>query len=187
MAGVPVKIPIKKKVTHSWRNIRSVSRSRFQNAAVDFRRRMKPSALLRCIEQISTDQRLCLWHGRCVFCPAKSGVPVGETGAPVCAGAPPGGADDPDHLCGAEPPGFSSVLPSCGGRTASWQPWWMPGGSLVDTESQHILRQPGWQAPEHYWNQQVEAELPLHVHKAEPLTSAGVWRADYSLWIRMAI
>lgn len=26
-----------------------------QNAAVDFRRRMKPSALLRCIEQISTD------------------------------------------------------------------------------------------------------------------------------------
>lgn len=43
-----------------------------------------------------------------------------------------------------------------------------------------ILREPGWTV-ENFWNDTVEGELPLQLHKCKDgLTSAGEWTARYS-------
>ena len=43
-----------------------------------------------------------------------------------------------------------------------------------------ILREPGWTV-ENFWNDTVEGELPLQLHKCKDgLTSAGEWTAHYS-------
>ena len=51
---------------------------------------------------------------------------------------------------------------------------------MSSLENGHILRQPGWTV-EGYWNETVEEELPLLLHKRrDSLTSAGLVTARYS-------
>lgn len=51
---------------------------------------------------------------------------------------------------------------------------------MSSLEDGHILRQPDWTV-EGYWNETVEGELPLLLHKRrENLTSAGLFTAHYS-------
>ncbi len=51
---------------------------------------------------------------------------------------------------------------------------------MSSLEDGHILRQPDWTV-EDYWNETVEGELPLLLHKRrENLTSAGLFTAHYS-------
>ena len=57
------------------------------------------------------------------------------------------------------------------------------GGLSLDRASLaegRILREPGWTV-ENFWNDTVEGELPLQLHKCKDgLTSAGEWTARYS-------
>lgn len=50
---------------------------------------------------------------------------------------------------------------------------------LVDTETGRILRRPPEQL-DSLWNPEVPYELPQSLHKAEELTSTGIWPASYS-------
>lgn len=51
---------------------------------------------------------------------------------------------------------------------------------MSSLEDGHILRQPGWTV-DGYWNETVEEELPLLLHKRrDSLTSAGLFTAHYS-------
>ena len=50
---------------------------------------------------------------------------------------------------------------------------------LVDTETGRILRRPPEQL-DSLWNPEIPYELPQTIHKAETLTSAGIWPASYS-------
>ena len=51
---------------------------------------------------------------------------------------------------------------------------------ISSLEDGHLLRQPGW-TKEGYWNETVEGELPLSLHKRrDSLTSAGPFTARYS-------
>ena len=51
---------------------------------------------------------------------------------------------------------------------------------ISSLEDGHILRQPGWTV-DGYWNETVEEELPLLLHKRrDSLTSAGLFMAHYS-------
>lgn len=52
---------------------------------------------------------------------------------------------------------------------------------MVSLAEGHILRQPPWTV-EGFWNDSVEEELPLRLHKCkEGLIRAGEWTAHYSL------
>jgi len=152
-----------------------------QNAAVDFRRRMKHSALLRCIEQISTDHACAYGMDDVFFAQQKAVFLLGKQALRFVRVPRRGEQMTLTTFAEQSHRGSLKRITELRGEDGQLAALVDARWILVDTESQHILRQPGWQAPEHYWNQQVEAELPLHVHKAEPLTSAGVWRADYSL------
>lgn len=152
-----------------------------QNAAVDFRRRMKPSALLRCTEQISTDHARAYGMDDAFFARQKAVFLLGKQSLRFVR--VPRRGEQMTLTTFAEESRRGSLKRITELRDAEGQlaalvdARWI----LVDTESQRILRQPGWQSPDGYWNQQIDAELPLQVHKAEPLVCAGVWRADYSL------
>ena len=50
---------------------------------------------------------------------------------------------------------------------------------LVDTETGRVLRRPPEQL-DSLWNPEIPYELPQTIHKAETLTSAGIWPASYS-------
>ena len=51
---------------------------------------------------------------------------------------------------------------------------------VVSLAEGRILREPGWTV-EGFWNETVEGELPLQLHKCrEGLASAGEWTARYS-------
>lgn len=152
-----------------------------QNAAVDFRCRMKPSALLRCVEQISTDHARAYGMDDVFFAEKKAVFLLGKQALRFVR--VPHRGEQLTLTTFAEESRRGSLkriteLRGADGQLAALvDARWI----LVDTESQRILRQPGWQSPEHYWNPQLDAELPLQVHKAEELTCAGVWRASYSL------
>lgn len=51
---------------------------------------------------------------------------------------------------------------------------------LIDTDTGHILRAPVLDDPD-FWNDELPGELPLLVHKTPQLTEAGEWTARYSL------
>ena len=146
----------------------------------DFRRQLKPSALLRYVEQISADHARA--HGmdyqffqerHNAFLVAKTAVQI--TRRPVrseeftlttaCEVFRKGSMKRLTTLTDAE-----------GNRLALVDCRWM----LVDTQTGRILRGPSWTA-ENFQNESLSEELPQLVHKGKDLLPAGEWTARYSL------
>ena len=151
-----------------------------READVDFRGRMKPSALLRYAEYMATE------HSR------REGMPdeffrthhlaylLGKQ-ALSFEQVPQKG----DRLLLTTLPEQSSrgtnkrillVQDASGKTVAQVDARWI----MVDTTTARILRRPPEEIDRH-WNAQVPFELPQTVGKPPFLNSAGVWRASYSL------
>ena len=112
------------------------------NADADFRSLLKPSALLRYVEQISTD------HARAFGMDDQFFKERGVT-----------------FLVGKQALKFDRV-------DCRW--------IVASLAEGRILREPGWTV-ENFWNDTVEDELPLQLHKCKDgLTSAGEWTVRYS-------
>ena len=131
------------------------------NADADFRSLLKPSALLRYVEQISTD------HARAFGMDDQFFKDRGVT-----------------FLVGKQALKFDRVPQRAETLTLTVEDTEV---AMVDCRwivaslaEGRILREPGWTV-ENFWNDTVEGELPLQLHKCKDgLTSAGEWTAHYS-------
>lgn len=97
-----------------------------QNAAVDFRRRMKPSALLRCIEQISTDHACAYGMDDVFFAQQKAVFLLGKQALRFVRVPRRGEQMTLTTFAEQSRRGSLKRITELRGRTASWQPWWMP-------------------------------------------------------------
>ena len=146
----------------------------------DFRRRLKPSAMMRYVEQVSADHARAnqmdyqfFREHHSAFLVAKQAVKItrmprrGEqlTLHTACEVFQKGSMKRITTLCGAE--GQELVLVDCR---------WM----LVDTRTGRIQRAPDWTVPG-FQNESLPESLPQLVHKSKDLTAAGEWTARYSL------
>ena len=151
-----------------------------QNADADFRSLLKPSALLRYVEQVSTDHVRAFgmddqfFHQRNVaFLVGKQAlrfvrVPHRTEVLTLTTQV------EQSHRGSIKR--ITKVLDRAGALVAEVDCRWI----LVDLKKGHIMREPDWTV-ENFWNEQVEGELPLHTHRCKELTPAGEWTARYSL------
>ena len=151
-----------------------------ENADADCHSLLKASALLRYVEQISTmharhfgmDDKFFEDHG-VAFLVGKqalrfSRVPRrGET-LTLCSRS--------EKAFRGSIKRITTLTDEAGQEVAMVDSRWI----MSSLEGGHILRQPGWTV-EGYWNETVEEELPLLLHKRrDSLTSAGLVTARYS-------
>ena len=151
-----------------------------ENADADCHSLLKASALLRYVEQISTmharhfgmDDKFFEDHG-VAFLVGKqalrfSRVPRrGET-LTLCSRS--------EKALRGSIKRITTLTDEAGQEVAMVDSRWI----MSSLEDGHILRQPGWTV-EGYWNETVEEELPLLLHKRrDSLTSAGLVTARYS-------
>ena len=146
----------------------------------DFRRCLKPSALLRYVEQVSADHARAYGMDYAFFKAHHSAFLVGKQAVQIrrmprraetltlttaCEQFKKGSMKRLTTLTNES--GEELVLVDCR---------WI----VVDTETERILRVPGWEMPD-FWNEELPRELPQLVHKSKDLTCAGEWTARYSL------
>lgn len=151
-----------------------------ENADADCHSLLKASALLRYVEQISSmharhfgmDDKFFEDHG-VAFLVGKqalrfSRVPRrGET-LTLCSRS--------EKALRGSIKRVTTLMDEAGQEVAMVDSRWI----MSSLEDGHILRQPGWTV-EGYWNETVEEELPLLLHKRrDSLTSAGLVTARYS-------
>lgn len=150
------------------------------NADADFRSLLKPSALLRYVEQISADHARTFGmtdqffknHG-VAFLVGKQALKFDRV---------PQRAEKLTLLTRAEASRrgsvkrITTVTDAEGKQVAMVDCRWI----VVSLAENRILREPGWTV-EGFWNETVEGELPLQLHKCrEGLASAGEWTVRYS-------
>lgn len=146
----------------------------------DFRRNLKPSALLRYVEQVSAnharaygmDYAFFKAH-HCAFLVAKQAVQITRMPrraeklslATACEVFQKGSMKR-----------VTTLADEAGSPLAMVDSRWM----LVDTETERILRGPNW-TTEGFQNEELPETLPQLVHKSKDLIRAGEWTARYSL------
>ena len=150
------------------------------NADADFRSLLKPSALLRYVEQVSADHARTFGitdqffkdHG-VAFLVGKQALKFDRV---------PQRAEKITLLTRAEASRrgsvkrITTVTDAEGKQVAMVDCRWI----VVSLAENRILREPGWTV-DGFWNETVEGELPLQLHKCrEGLTSAGEWTVRYS-------
>lgn len=150
------------------------------NADADFRSLLKPSALLRYVEQVSADHARTFGmtdqffknHG-VAFLVGKQALKFDRV---------PQRAEKLTLLTRAEASRrgsvkrITTVTDAEGKQVAMVDCRWI----VVSLAENRILREPGWTV-EGFWNETVEGELPLQLHKCrEGLASAGEWTVRYS-------
>lgn len=150
------------------------------NADADFRSLLKPSALLRYVEQVSADHartfgmtdQFFKGHG-VAFLVGKQALKFDRV---------PQRAEKLTLLTRAEASRrgsvkrITTVTDAEGKQVAMVDCRWI----VVSLAENRILREPGWTV-DGFWNETVEGELPLQLHKCrEGLTSAGEWTVRYS-------
>ena len=150
------------------------------NADADFRSLLKPSALLRYVEQVSADHartfgmtdRFFKDHG-VAFLVGKQALKFDRV---------PQRAEKLTLLTRVEASRrgsvkrITTVTDAEGKQVAMVDCRWI----VVSLAENRILREPGW-TEDGFWNETVEGELPLQLHKCrEGLTSAGEWTVRYS-------
>ena len=150
------------------------------NADADFRSLLKPSALLRYVEQVSADHARTFGmtdqffknHG-VAFLVGKQALKFDRV---------PQRAEKLTLLTRAEASRrgsvkrITTVTDAEGKQVAMVDCRWI----VVSLAENRILREPGWTV-DGFWNETVEGELPLQLHKCrEGLTSAGEWTVRYS-------
>ena len=151
------------------------------NADADFRSLLKPSALLRYVEQISTDHARAFGMDDQFFKDRGVAFLVGKQALKFSR--VPRRTEKLTLTTRAEESRrgsikrITTVTDESGAQVAMVDCRWI----VVSLAEGRILRQPGWTVAG-FWNESVEGELPLQLHKCrDGLTSAGKWTAHYSL------
>ena len=151
-----------------------------QNADADFRSLLKPSALLRDVEQVSADHarhfgmddRFFREHG-VAFLVGKQALRfarIPHRAEPITL------TTRVESSKRGSIKRITTVTDAAGQEVAMVDCRWI----VVSLAEGRILREPGWTV-EGFWNERVEGELPLQLHKCrEGLISAGQFTAQYS-------
>ena len=152
------------------------------NADADFRSLLKPSALLRYVEQVSADHARTFGMTDQFFKDHGVAFLVGKQALKF--DRVPQRAEKLTLLTRAEASRrgsvkrITTVTDAEGKQVAMVDCRWI----VVSLAENRILREPGWTV-DGFWNETVEGELPLQLHKCrEGLTSAGEWTVRYSQW-----
>ena len=150
------------------------------NADADFRSLLKPSALLRYVEQVSADHARTFGMTDQFFKDHGVAFLVGKQALKF--DRVPQRAEKFTLLTRAEASRrgsvkrITTVTDAEGKQVAMVDCRWI----VVSLAENRILREPGWTV-DGFWNETVEGELPLQLHKCrEGLTSAGEWTVRYS-------
>lgn len=150
------------------------------NADADFRSLLKPSALLRYVEQVSADHARTFGMTDQFFKDHGVAFLVGKQALKF--DRVPQRAEKLTLLTRAEASRrgsvkrITTVTDAEGKQVAMVDCRWI----VVSLAENRILREPGWTV-DGFWNETVEGELPLQLHKCKDgLTSAGEWTAHYS-------
>ena len=150
------------------------------NADADFRSLLKPSALLRYVEQVSADHARAFGMTDQFFKDRGVAFLVGKQALKF--DRVPMRAERLTLTTRAEASKRGSikrvttVTDAEGKQVAMVDCRWI----VASIAEGRILREPGWTV-ENFWNENVEGELPMQLHKCrENLTSAGEWIAHYS-------
>ena len=150
------------------------------NADADFRSLLKPSALLRYVEQVSADHARTFGMTDQFFKDHGVAFLVGKQALKF--DRVPQRAEKLTLLTRAEASRrgsvkrITTVTDAEGKQVAMVDCRWI----VVSLAEGRILREPGWTV-EGFWNETVEGELPLQLHKCrEGLASAGEWTVRYS-------
>lgn len=150
------------------------------NADCDFRREIKPSALLRYVEQAAADHARAYGMDDAFFAAHHTAFLVGKQAVEIYRMPTRAEKLTLDTACEPCKKGsmkrITHILDEEGKELALVDCRWI----VVDTTKGCILREPNWYTPG-YWNPDVEGELPQLVHKSRELTFAGDWTASYSL------
>ena len=149
------------------------------NTDADFRSLLKPAALLRYVESVSTA------HARAF---GMTNEFLREQGAAFFIGKQalqyfrvPRSVEKLHLVTRTESiyhgtiKRITTVTDAAGEVAALVDSRWI----IADLSTGHLRREPGW-VVEGFWNDKVEGELPLRMHKTKELTPAGEWRANYS-------
>ena len=150
------------------------------NADADFRSLLKPSALLRYVEQISADHARAFGMDDAFFREQGVAFLVGKQALQFTR--VPRRTETLTLTTRAEESRrgsikrITTVTDASGAQVAMVDCRWI----VVSLAEGRILRQPGWTV-EDFWNENVEGELPLQLHKCrDGLIRAGEWTAHYS-------
>ena len=150
------------------------------NADADFRSLLKPSALLRYVEQVAADHARTFGMTDQFFKDHGVAFLVGKQALKF--DRVPQRAEKLTLLTRAEASRrgsvkrITTVTAAEGKQVAMVDCRWI----VVSLAEGRILREPGWTV-DGFWNETVEGELPLQLHKCrEGLTSAGEWTVRYS-------
>ena len=150
------------------------------NADADFRSLLKPSALLRYVEQVSADHARVFGMDDKFFQDHNVAFLVGKQALQFVRVPRRTEAltltTRAEHSRRGAIKRITTVTDAAGKLVATVDCRWI----LVDLTSGHIMREPNWTV-ENFWNETVEGELSLHTHRCKELTSAGECRASYSL------
>ena len=131
-----------------------------QNADADFRSLLKPSALLRYVEQVSADHARAFGMDDQFFHDHGVAFLVGKQALRMQRGAIKR---------------ITTAVDEAGAVVAEVDCRWI----LVNLETGHIMREPTW-TTEGFWNETVDGGMDLHLHKCKEVTRAGEWTARYS-------
>ena len=150
------------------------------NADADFRSLLKPSALLRYVEQVSADHARTFGMTDQFFKDHGVAFLVGKQALKF--DRVPQRAEKLTLLTRVEASRrgsvkrITTVTDAEGKQVAMVDCRWI----VVSLAENRILREPGWTV-DGFWNETVEGELPLQLHKCrEGLASAGEWTVRYS-------
>ena len=150
------------------------------NADADFRSLLKPSALLRYVEQVSADHARAFGMDDKFFQDHNVAFLVGKQALQFVRVPRRTEAltltTRAEHSRRGAIKRITTVTDAAGKLVAAVDCRWI----LVDLTGGHIMREPNWTV-ENFWNETVEGELSLHTHRCKELTSAGECRASYSL------
>lgn len=150
------------------------------NADADFRSLLKPSALLRYVEQVSADHARAFGMDDKFFRDHNVAFLVGKQALQFVRVPRRTEAltltTRAEHSRRGAIKRITTVTDAAGQLVATVDCRWI----LVDLTGGHIMREPDWTV-ENFWNETVEGELSLHTHRCKELTSAGECRASYSL------
>ena len=149
----------------------------------DFRRQLKPSALLRYVEQVSADHARAYGMDRQFFTEHHSAFLVAKTAVQITRRPMRAEKFTLTTACEVFKKGsmkrLTILTDTEGNRLALVDCRWM----LVDTDTERIQRAPRWET-EGFQNEELPEELPQLVHKSKDLQPAGEWVARYSLCAR---
>ena len=150
------------------------------NADADFRGLLKPSALLRYVEQVSADHARAYGMTDQFFREHGVAFMVGKQALQLSR--IPLRAEKLTLTTRAERSKRGSIKrittawDAAGEQVAVVDCRWI----VASLAEGRILREPGWTV-EGFWNEEVEGELPLHLHKCrDGLIDAGEWTVHYS-------